>query len=213
MRKGEMLGLQWDDIDLDAGTLYIQRTLCSTTEYSIDGTTINSKLVFNSPKTSDSERFLQVQPDALVGLRMIKHSQEMTRNELGQGWNSLNLVFCEEDGRPINPSSQLSRFKRFLRKHGVRPISIHDMRHSFAEILISDQASLQQVQQALGHRDYETTKNQYARDIPILAQQATAHISKILFPETELVPLVGLPILKKNPNKKSQKAGGRRSYG
>ena len=213
MRKGEMLGLQWGDVDLDAGTIYIQRTLCSTTERSLDGSVIKSFLVFNTPKTVDSERFLQIQPDALVGLRTIKACQELIQKEKGREWNPLGLVFCEPDGSPINPSTQLSRYKRFLNKHNVRFITIHDMRHTFAEVLVSDEAQMHQVQQALGHRELETTKNQYARDIPVLGQQATAHMAKLLFPESQLTPLVAGKKVKKIPNTKSHKAGGRRSYG
>ena len=213
MRKGEMLGLQWGDVDLDAGTIYIQRTLCSTTERSLDGSTTKSYLVFNTPKTVDSERFLQIQPDALVGLRTIKAFQEIVQKEKGREWNPLGLVFCEPDGRPINPSTQLSRYKRFLKKHNVRFITIHDLRHTFAEILVADEAHMHQVQQALGHREPETTKSQYARDIPVLGQQATAHMAKLLFPESQVTPLVAGKVVKKTPNKKSFKAGGRRSYG
>lgn len=208
MRKGEMLGLQWGDIDLDAGTIYIQRTLCNTTNISTDGSRRKSELVFNEPKTVDLKRFRQVQTDALVGLRIIKENQEFIKREKGSLWNPLGLVFCEPSGRPINSSMQLLRYKRFLKKHAIRYITIHDNRHTFAELLVGDEAQLQQVQQAHGHHDIQVTKNVYARDIPVLGQQATAHIARLLFPQSDVAPMAKLPkVMKTSSGRKNP--GGR----
>ena len=190
IRLGETLGLMWSDFDFDSGTMIIQRTLRATTSFRADGAT-KSELVFNTPKTPDSFRFLQLQPAVLQSLHLHHMKQQLMKDEAGKSWKENDLVFCKPDGSPINPSTYRGQYQRFLKQIGVRYIAPHDIRHTFAMTLMENNATIEQVQQAMGHSDTKTTKNVYARDVPVLGHQAVALMTSILFPESEIVPIIG----------------------
>lgn len=181
LRLGELLGLTWEDLDFETGALYVQRTL-RLTQDRLTRSNKKYQLVFNTPKTADSYRMLQVQPVVLDALTLHKMSQDLLRIEVGADWADFDLVFPEKTGRPVNPTTFRGRYERFLKKNGLRYIAPHDIRHTFATTLVANNASLQEVQQAMGHHDIKVTKNIYARDIPSLGHQAVSKMTQIAFP-------------------------------
>ena len=180
MRLGETLGLQWQDIDLETGDLYVQRTLRITSDYKTDSG--KNELVFNTPKTPDSHRMMRIHSHTLDQLQLMKASQELAKLELGDAWVNSGCIFANRDGSPMMPTSFRSRYKKFLQRNNIRYITPHDIRHTFAVRLIENGASLQQVQQALGHSSIEITKDTYANNLPVLAQQATELQAKLMYP-------------------------------
>jgi integrase len=182
MRLGEVLGLKWSDIDFETGTLYVQRTLRITSDYKSDG--LNQRLVFNTPKTPDSQRFLQIHSRTLAALSSMRIDQESSKAEMGDAWVDSGCIFANRNGGPMQPTTFRSRYKAFLKENNIRYITPHDIRHTFAVRLIENGASLQQVQQALGHSSIEITKDTYAHNLPVLAQQATELQANLMYPET-----------------------------
>ena len=180
MRLGETLGLQWQDIDLETGDLYVQRTLRITSDYKSDSG--KNELVFNTPKTPDSHRMMRIHSHTLDQLQLMKASQELAKLELGNAWVNSGCIFANRDGSPMMPTSFRSRYKKFLQQNNIRYITPHDIRHTFAVRLIENGASLQQVQQALGHSSIEITKDTYANNLPVLAQQATELQARLMYP-------------------------------
>ena len=181
LRLGELLGLTWEDLDFETGALYVQRTL-RLTQDRLTRSNKKYQLVFNTPKTADSYRMLQVQPVVLDALTLHKMSQDLLRIEVGAEWADFDLVFPEKTGKPVNPTTFRGRYERFLKSNGLRYIAPHDIRHTFATTLVANNASLQEVQQAMGHHDIKVTKNIYARDIPSLGHQAVSKMTQIIFP-------------------------------
>ena len=181
LRLGELLGLTWEDLDFETGALYVQRTL-RLTQDRLTRSNKKYQLVFNTPKTADSYRMLQVQPVVLDALTLHKMSQDLLRIEVGAEWADFDLVFPEKTGKPVNPTTFRGRYERFLKSNGLRYIAPHDIRHTFATTLVANNASLQEVQQAMGHHDIKVTKNIYARDIPSLGHQAVSKMTQIAFP-------------------------------
>jgi integrase len=181
LRLGELLGLTWEDLDFETGALYVQRTL-RLTQDRLTRSNKKYQLVFNTPKTADSYRMLQVQPVVLDALTLHKMSQDLLRIEIGAEWADFDLVFPEKTGRPVNPTTFRGRYQKFLKSNGLRYIAPHDIRHTFATTLVANNASLQEVQQAMGHHDIKVTKNIYARDIPSLGHQAVSKMTQIAFP-------------------------------
>ena len=123
---------------------------------------------------------------------MHKLSQDLQKAELGTMWADFDLVFPEKTGMPVNPTTFRGRYQRFLERNGIRYIAPHDIRHTFATTLVANNASLQEVQQAMGHHDIKVTKNIYARDIPSLGHQAVSKMTQIIFPGSPERPSLGI---------------------
>ncbi len=191
LRLGELLGLTWEDLDFQTGALYVQRTL-RLTQDRLTRSNKKYQLVFNTPKTADSNRMLQVQPVVLDALMMHKLSQDLLKAEVGTKWTDFDLVFPEKTGMPVNPTTFRGRYQRFLERNGIRYIAPHDIRHTFATTLVANNASLQEVQQAMGHHDIKVTKNIYARDVPSLGHQAVSKMTQIIFPGSPERPSLGI---------------------
>jgi integrase len=191
LRLGEATGLRWEDIDDTPGGVWIQRTLRQTTPFPVDGVKRKSHLVFNTPKSPDSHRYLQLQPVVLDSLQRHKLEQDLIRSEKGPDWNPKGLVFPNYDGTPVAPSTFRSRYKRFLESIGVRYIAPHDIRHTFAMTLIENKASVKQVQQALGHSTSKVTEEYYIKDVPKLGHEAVAMQTKFLFPDSPANEIIG----------------------
>ena len=208
LRLGELLGLTWEDLDFQTGALYVQRTL-RLTQDRLTRSNKKYQLVFNTPKTADSNRMLQVQPVVLDALMMHKLSQDLLKAEVGTKWTDFDLVFPEKTGMPVNPTTFRGRYQRFLERNGIRYIAPHDIRHTFATTLVANNASLQEVQQAMGHHDIKVTKNIYARDIPSLGHQAVSKMTQIIFPGSPERPSLG--IVAPKPLGPKRKSGDRKS--
>ena len=190
MRKGELLALQYKDVDLEMGVVSISKTFISTTEYLPDGTK-RSYSTINTPKTKASRRIIQIHKNTIAALLTLRDSQEIIRGKI----DSSDYIFSKDGTRPYNGSTILSNFKRHLAKYDVRYIRIHDVRHTAAHLLIANGASLPHVQQLLGHEKHETTKNMYANNITVLGQQASGHLEEILYPGSERNPVLDMSLI------------------
>ena len=151
MRSGEALGLQWDDVDLDAKVFHIKRTLDDATQE--EGT----------PK-SGFGRTVDMSDDAHAALsRLLVMRKEQT---LRHGWGKVPAwVFCDDEGRPIQAQNVRHVFHRILKKAGLPShFSPHSLRHTFASILISEDGGLiEYVSRMLGHTSITITVSTYGR--------------------------------------------------
>ena len=198
LRTGEATALRWSDIDFQNGVVHIRKTLRRTTpaptdfkfDISVGKEQKKSEMVFNEPKTSSSRRSLQIQPPVIEALVQRAFKQQVKRIEEGSDWNEMELVFPNEDGKPIQPGTFRSHYRGFLKSIGIRYIRPHWIRHTFAVTLLSNHATIEQVQQALGHSSNRITKDTYAKSVPLLGHQAVAMMSKLMFPEADLNPII-----------------------
>ena len=210
LRIGEATALRWSDIDFEKGMIHVRKTLRRTTpapkNFKFDTSNAKeqkkSQMVFNEPKTSSSRRSLQIQPPVIEALVQRAFGQQVKRLEEGSNWNEMDLVFPNENGLPIQPGTFRTHYKSFLRSVGIRYIRPHWMRHTFAVTLLSNHATVEQVQQALGHSSSRITKDIYAKDVPTLGHQAIAQMSQMLFPGSESNLVLGSQM----PNVKSDQS-------
>lgn len=168
MRQGELLALQWDDIDWRAGTIRVHRSV-----YRGD---------FIDPKTTYSVR--------TVGMTKRLAAILMDR-KIAAPYSPWDLVFCSKDGTPLDQANLYNRmFQPTLRRAGLRRIRFHDLRHTYASMLINQGENLKYVQAQLGHASITTTVDRYGHLMPDAHVGASERLDATLFGESD-ASLVG----------------------
>lgn len=152
MRRGELCGLRWSDVDLDAGTITVCHSLVQ----------IGSTLVESKPKTdAGTDRTVHLTQGTITALRAWKATQARERLAAGDAWIDNGLVFTDTFGKPLQPKSLYQRFVRTATKVGLRPIRLHDLRHLSASIGYAAGEDEWQISRRLGHTDPSFTKRVY----------------------------------------------------
>ncbi|MFB7557103.1 tyrosine-type recombinase/integrase [Streptomyces brevispora] len=153
LRKGELLGLRWEDLDLDTGTAAIRRTLQRTTTGGL--TTLPTK-------TRASERRIALPARCLQSLKLHHEQQERERKAAGTSWQHSGHVFTTAQGGSIDPTNLSRAFTTLLRKARLRRIRFHDLRHSTATLLLEQGVELVVIKELLGHAHIGVTATVYA---------------------------------------------------
>jgi len=170
MRQGEILGLQWSDIDFGEGVLRVQRTISYDSILQRDGRT-KYTLSVKPPKTRNSKRDYKLSVELLT----------MLSGRLAGEVDSSEYVFHCANGNPLSASSVRKQYRHLIEEHGLRYVRIHDLRHTFAHILLeADGGNLSGVSRALGHSSIAVTMDVYGHSAGV-AEQATAKMDTILF--------------------------------
>ncbi len=156
LRRGELLGLMWEDIDFASRSLTIRRTMNYTPQKGV---------YVDSPKSKTSRRPLHLSATAVALLMEQQAWQQAQREALGDAWKETGYVFTGDDGSPTFPTSVTTWFRRFIRGSGLPYVSVHSLRHTFASLQISDGVPLVVVSRQLGHAKASTTANIYAHVI------------------------------------------------
>ena len=147
-RRGELLGLKWDKVELDQKRIYI----CNNLLYAPD-----RGVYEDTPKTETSQRYICL-PDKTVAALQEYRDRQSNDTETG-------FVFCRNDGRPLHPCSVTDYLTKFSRKHGLPHINAHAFRHTMASLLYFNGADSVSVSKRLGHAQVSTTANIYAHVI------------------------------------------------
>ena len=163
LRQGELLGLRWDDIDLEVGTLQVRRTL----------TTAKGGPVLSAPKTKGSRRTVKLSPTALEALRSHLARQLEEIDRVGSLWREKGLIFAAEVGEPLRRQYVTARrFKPLLRRAGLPEIRFHDLRHTCATLLLSENVNPKVVSEMLGHATIAITLDTYSHVLPTMQESA-----------------------------------------
>jgi integrase len=157
MRRGEVLGLRWSDLDLDAGRLTINQTVVN-----VD----NRPTISPTPKTKAGRRTLALDADTVVALRRHRARQAEERLACGTAWRETGLVFTMEDGGLIRPALLSRRFTAAVRRAGLPPLGIHGLRHSYITMLLRDGVPLRVVAERAGHSSANVTSAVYSHVLP-----------------------------------------------
>jgi len=166
LRQGEVLGLRWQDVNLERAECVIRQQYQAgkNVEVPPDATRETRYLLkFSEPKTDRSRRPLPLPPQLVRALKGHRARQEEARHAAGWRWVELDLVFTTEIGTPINQSNLGKAMKLVYRMAGIKPRSFHDLRRSASSILQSRQVSTATVRDLLGHSDASTTMKHYTR--------------------------------------------------
>ena len=180
-RRGEVLGLKWDAIDFERGTISVIRTVTTIT---VDGK--QTEIEQQSAKTKSSLRTLPLIGSFREYFLQVKEAQELNEQICGNCYNHEydGFVFVDELGERMRANYLTSAFPKFLESHGLRRMRFHDLRHSCASLLLANGVPLKHIQEWLGHSDFTTTANIYAHlDYKSKITSAQAMETGLVLPE------------------------------
>jgi integrase len=171
VRQDELFGLRWEDVDLEAGTLSVHRTLSSA----------KGGPTFTTPK-SDKARRVRLTSQATAALRDHRKRQLEERMRLAGLWQDHGLVFCSTVGTPLSRHNIYNRsFKPLLERAGLpRAFRFQDLRHTFATLMASSGGHAKVVQEMLGHATTSITLDLYSHVLPDMQEDAVDRLGALL---------------------------------
>lgn len=169
MRRGELLGLRWIDVDLTSARLRVEQQLVPT----------RGGVTFGPPKSQRSERTIALDPETVEALRRHRAVQQLERDLAGPGYQDQDLVFVDELGRPIYPQRLGERFVRTRTAAGLPTGTLHVLRHTHATIALTEGIPLHVVAARIGD-DPKTVLATYAHLLPHSDAQAAAVVAAVL---------------------------------
>lgn len=170
LRKGEALGLSWERVDLEAGSLTIVATLGR----------IGNRLVISEPKTARSRRTVPLSPAVVTMLRKHRAAQAEERLRAGNQWTDSGLVFTTELGGPVDPRNLLRVLEVAAAQAGVDKVGVHTLRHSAAVAWLESGVHIKAVADLLGHSSIAITGDVYGHTSDDTARSAVAGLSEVL---------------------------------
>ena len=171
LRRGELLGLRWSDIDLDKKTMFIQNNLVSA-----DG-----KVYEKDPKSESGKREIPLS-DALV--QVLKEARDKDIEAFGEKYASAGYVIHLPNGDPYKPGSISQKWKRFAKSNGIRYLKLHGIRHTVASQMIHKNVNCKAVQAIMGHADIKVTLDTYAHPYKEDEKAAIDALSEVTFTGT-----------------------------
>lgn len=183
LRQGELLGLKWEDIDLERGTLQVRRQLQwvrAEGEERMGRKRVEPKWVLTEPKSAKSRRVVTLPAVAVAALKKHKVRQMEERLRLGEVWQDLGFVFTTPIGTPQDASNLLKHsFYPLLEKAGVPRIRFHDLRHTCATVLLAQGVHPKLVQEQLGHSQISLTLDTYSHVMPDMKREVAAKMDAL----------------------------------
>ncbi|HZA21346.1 MAG TPA: tyrosine-type recombinase/integrase [Dehalococcoidia bacterium] len=181
VRRSELLALRWCDVDLDMGTISINRSLHQLAD---------NNFIFQAPKTAKSRRLVALPPSATIVLRKHREVQSGQGLLLGIPVTEESLVFCHHDGSPLLPHNITNVWKRLVKQAGFQGIRLHDARHTHATLMLSQGVHPKVVQERLGHANISMTLDTYSHVLPGLQEAAALRLDQASTPPSRSVEVV-----------------------
>lgn len=170
LRRGEMLGLKWDDVDFDKGLLHVRRSL-----QRLDG-----KLQFVEPKTRSSRRSINLPQVCISALKAHRIRQLEERLLAGDRWQEHGLVFPTGIGTPYEPDNLKRHLVRMLDRAGLPHVRIHDLRHTAASLMLAQGIQPKVISEILGHSRIGVTLDIYGHLYEPARQEAADKMDQLL---------------------------------
>lgn len=170
MRRGEMAALGWEDVDLEAGAVRVHRSLSETRE---------GGLQFKGTKTHQ-EGWVTLPEWAVTALVRHRGRQAQEKLAASGSYQDKGLVFAEPDGSPVKPSKLGDMFRRFLTRHEVAHLRLHDLRHSHGSLLRLAGRDLKSIQTRLRHGSIQTTANIYLHEFDEMDRDSAAALDNLV---------------------------------
>jgi integrase len=174
MRQGEILGLRWSDFDEHRAVLQVRRQL--------QRQRAGGGLAFVEPKSKHSRRVLAL--DAGTVHKLLDHRERLRETRtLAPRWEENDLIFPSTVGTPMEPRNLYRQFRLLLKKAGLPAIRFHDLRHTSATLLLSQDIHPKMVQERLGHSQIGITLDLYSHVMPTMQRHAADVIGQIVSPD------------------------------
>lgn len=171
LRRGEVLGLRWCDIDLEKKTIAIFQNVIPT----------SSGVIITTPKTEKSNRTILLSESIIVEILKHKEGQEDIKKELAEIYQNHDLINCRMDGTPLNPSTFSSDFADILKKHGLPHVRFHDLRHINATLMLKNKIPAKVASERLGHSSIGITLDLYSHVLSEMQQEAVDKLDDVIF--------------------------------
>lgn len=170
VRRGEALGLRWQDLDEDSGTNQVVQTVV----------VVGGKIKLSEPKTEASRRTLYTGPQLLEALRAHRERQDHERKEAVGAWQASGLIFTNTLGGPIDPNNLYDMFHDATERAGLPKIRLHDLRHTVATLALRENINPKLVQELLGHSSIQITLETYSHALQGMHREASLQIENVL---------------------------------
>ena len=170
LRRGEVLGTRWSDIDFTSKKLVVNQAIEKT----------NAGIRFKQPKTKRSRRPVALPEFAVSALRTFRAQQDDERKLYGADYATHDLVCARPDGSPMDPDNYSSDVIKFMKKIGLAGVSFHKLRHGYATHLFAQNVHPKIVQELLGHSTIAITMDLYSHLIPGMQEDAVAKLDSVM---------------------------------
>lgn len=151
LRRSEVLGLRWRDVDFDENVVKIRNTVVKT----------KTLIEHEATKSKASKRDLALMPTLKTYLQQLQAEQERRRQLMGSAYQAGDRICVWQDGRPLSPDYLTNRFSAILKKNSLPHIRFHELRHTAGSLLLEQGLSPKQIQEYLGHEKITTTLDIY----------------------------------------------------
>jgi integrase len=171
LRRGELLGLRWSDLDLDHARLAVRRSR----------TSVGYEVIEDAPKSKRSVRTVDLDPETVAILKRWRKAQKEERLAWGAGWVDTGLVFTREDGIGLHPHAVSDAFDAAVKRSKAPKIRLHDLRHTWATVTLRAGMSPKIVFDRLGHASVGFTLDTYAHATPGWGAEAASVFAGLVF--------------------------------
>ena len=185
LRRSEVLGLHWKDVDLDMGTLSVVQVMHRLRD---------GRIIFQEPKTPKGRRQVALSPTAVLAMKAHRERQEADRGMMGNALLENDIVFSKPDGSPFLPDSLTHAFARIVRHAGLSGIRLHDLRHTHASLMLRQGIHPKVVQERLGHSTISVTLDTYSHVTPGLQEAAALKFDEGLAEMRQAPSATPLPV-------------------
>ena len=171
MRRGEALGLRWEDVDFEAARLSVRRALIPS----------GREVVVSEPKTARGRRSIALDPETVAVLKTQAAHQLSEQADWDDRWVDSGYVFTAEDGQHLSPEAVTRWFRQAVRNSMLPKIRLHDLRHTHATLALQAGVHPKVVSERLGHATVSITLDTYSHAIPAMQEEAAALIAGLVF--------------------------------